>query len=83
MRKKDIGKKGKKRANGTDESHQISHSSRVQLRLSNTTEREACEHNNASSLQVPPSPSKTPTNAETHVSSNSVIGEDSEDKKIN
>ena len=75
-------KKSKKQANGTGESQQSSHSSRVHIRLSDTAEHEACEHNNASSSQVPPSPFKTPTNAETHVSSNSVIDEDSEGKKI-
>jgi hypothetical protein len=42
----------------------------------------ACEDNNISSSQVPPLPSETLTNAETHVSSNSVIGEDSEGKKL-
>jgi hypothetical protein len=81
MGKKDIGKKGKKRANGISESQQSSQSSRVHIRLSDTAEQEACEHNNASSSQVPLSPFETPTNAETHVSSNSVIGEDSEGKK--
>ena len=83
MGKKDIGKKGKKRANGTSESQQSSQSSRVHIRLSDTAEQEAWEHNNASSSQVSPSPFETPTNGETHVSSNSVIGEDSEGKKIN
>ena len=75
-------KKSKKQANGTGESQQSSHSSRVHIRLSDTTEWVACEHNNISSSQVPPLPSETPTNAETHVSSNSVIGEDSEGKKL-
>jgi hypothetical protein len=83
MGKIDIGKKGKKRANGTSESQQSSQSSRVHIRLSDTTEQEACEHNNTSSSQVPPSPFETPTNGETHVSSNSVIGEDSKGIKIN
>ncbi|GMY20214.1 ATP-dependent RNA helicase drs1-like [Fagus crenata] len=50
--------------------------------LSDTVEQEACEHNNTSSSQVPPSPFETPTNGETHVSSNSVIGEDSEGSTV-
>ena len=41
MGKKDIGKKGKKRANGTSESQQSSQSSRVHIRLSDTAEQEA------------------------------------------
>ena len=77
-----MGKKGKKRANGIGKSQQSSQSSRAHIRLSNTMEWEAFERNNASSSQVPPLPSETPTNAETHVSSNSVIGEDSEGKKL-
>ena len=48
MKKKDMRNKGKKRVNGTSESQQSSHSSRLQLRLPDT------ERNNDSSSQVPP-----------------------------